>query len=58
MVDKRDYNNLVNRIEKLMLQLEAKQDKDRAYHFDTVCGKMRILYWQNRGLIILESLST
>ena len=27
MVDKRDYNNLVNRIEKLMLQLEAKQDK-------------------------------
>lgn len=42
MVDKRDYNNLVNRIEKLMLQLEAKQDKDRAYHFDTVCGKMRV----------------
>ena len=42
MVYKRDYNCLVKRVDKLMRQLGAEQDRYGAYHFDTDCGKMRV----------------
>lgn len=42
MVYKRDYNCLVKRVDKLMRQLGAEQDRYGAYHFDTACGKIRV----------------
>lgn len=35
-------NCLVKRVDKLMRQLGAEQDRYGAYHFDTDCGKMRV----------------
>lgn len=42
MIYKRDYNDLMKNVDRMMSRLNAEKDSNGAYHFDTACGKMRV----------------
>lgn len=42
MIYKREYNDLMKNVDRMMSRLNAEKDSNGAYHFDTACGKMRV----------------